>query len=81
MTKGEMKEIADEVREGKTYPEADVSPLFGLALPSFEEGKPVSKKSAVNHVMWQAQNMDGSIDEDEMMHNLNLMKEKKVTII
>lgn len=81
MTKDELKEVADEVRAGKSYENSKKSPLMGLALPNFPKETVARKEAIVNHCLWQSARLDGKIDEEELQHTLNLLKEKRVIMV
>ena len=81
MTKAEIREVVDDLRNGKTYPDVDTSPLYGLALEDFPKGKYVRKEVISNMLNWQCMLLNGEIDEDELDNCLRWWKEKRVVMI
>ena len=63
MTKNEIKEVVDEMRQHKTYPDVSTEPLFWFALSDFPTGKFVRKEVIVNMLNWQCACLDGSFDD------------------
>jgi hypothetical protein len=81
MTKADIKEVVDDLRNGKTYSGVDTSPLFGLALDDFPKGKYVRKEVISNLLNWQCMLLNGEIDEEELDNTLTWLKEKRVVMI
>lgn len=81
MTKNEIKLVVDELREGKSYPDTDISPLSGCRLIDFPIGKIIRKEVIVMHLRWQALYLNGKIDEEELSSCLEIFKSKKVIMI
>ncbi len=81
MTKAEIKEVVDDLRNGKTYSGVDTSPLLGLALGDFPKGKFVRKEVISNLLNWQCQLLNGEIDENELDDTLRWLKEKRVVMV
>ena len=81
MNKAEIKLVVDELREGKSYPETDISPLSGCGLSDFQKGKMIRKEVIVMHLRWQALYLNGNIDEEELSSCLEILKTKKVIMV
>lgn len=81
MTKKEIQTVVNELREGISYPEVDISPLSGCGLPDFPKGKMIRKESIVMHLRWQCLFLNGNIDEEELCNELQLLKENKVIMV
>ena len=81
MTKVEIKEVVNDLRNGKTYPGVDTSPLFGLALSDFPKGKYVRKEVISNLLNWQCQLLNGEIDENELDECITWLREKRVVMV
>ena len=81
MTKNEIKEVVDDLRNGKTYPGVDTSPLCGIALSDFPKGKIVRKEVISNMLSWQCQLLNGEIDENELVDCIGWLKEKRVVMV
>jgi len=81
MTKADVKEVVDDLRNGKTYPGVDTTPLLGLALDDFPKGKFVRKEVISNMLNWQCQLLNGEIDEQELDDCLTWLKQKKVVMV
>lgn len=81
MNKADLKIVVDEFREGKSYPETDISPLSGCGLPNFPLKKVVRKEVIVMHLRWQAMYLNGKTDEEELSSCLQILKDKKVIMV
>ena len=81
MTKADIIQVVDDLRNGKTYPGVDTSPLFGLALSDFPKGKFVRKEVISNMLNWQCMLLNGNIDENELDDCIVWLKQKKVVMI
>ena len=81
MTKDDMKVLADELRQGKSYPEADISVLSGCGLSDFEKRKPVRKEAIVMHLRWQCLTLNGTVLDSQLTEELQILKEKEVLMI
>lgn len=81
MNKTEIKLVVNELREGKSYPDTDISPLSGCGLSDFPIGKMIRKEVIVMHLRWQCLFLNGNIDEEELSSCLYILKSKKVIMI
>jgi len=81
MTKKEIVTVVNELREGTSYPEVDISPLSGCGLPNFPKNKMIRKEAIVMHLRWQCLFLNGNIDEEELCNDLQLLKENKVIMV
>lgn len=81
MTKNEIKEVVDDLRNGKTYPGVDTSPIFGIGLSDFPKGKFIRKEVISNYLNWQCMMLNGNIDEAELDECLFCLKDKKVVMV
>jgi hypothetical protein len=81
MNKGELKIVVDELRNGTSYPEVDISPLSGCGLHDFPFGKIIRKEVIVMHLRWQCLFFNGKIDEEELCNCLEIFKWKKVIMV
>ena len=73
--------LADELRADISYPDVDPVPLFGCGLNDFPKFKPVRKEAILQHLRWQCKCLDGSIDENQLSEEFQILKEKKVIMI
>jgi len=81
MTKADIVEVVNDLRNGKTYPGVDTSPLLGLALSDFPKRKIVRKEVISNLLNWQCMLLNGNIDENELVDCISWLKEKKVVMV
>ena len=81
MTKKELTLVTRELKEGISYPDTDLTPLWGCALSTFPLFKFVSKEVIVMHLRWQCLMFNGNIDEDELSNCLEILKHKKVIMV
>ena len=81
MTKAEIKEVVNDLRNSKTYPGVDTEPLYGLGLSDFTKGKYVRREVISNFLNWQCMFLNGEIDEKELDNCLFLLKNKKVVMV
>jgi hypothetical protein len=81
MTKKEIQIVVNELREGISYPEVDISPLSGCDLTGFPKNKMIRKEAIVMHLRWQCLFLNGNIDEEELCNELQLLKENKVIMV
>jgi len=81
MTKKELNIVTRELKEGINYPDTDLTPLWGCALPEFSLFQFISKEVIVMHLRWQCIMMNGNIDEKELNECLQILKDKKVIMV
>ena len=81
MTKKEIKQVVDELRNNISYPDVEISPLTGCGLKEFPERKIIRKEVIVQHLRWQCIYLNGGIDEEELTNNLEIFKWKKIIMI
>lgn len=81
MNKSEIKIVVDELRENKSYPEVDISPMSGCGLSDFPSGKIIRKEAIVMHLRWQCMFLNGNIDEEELSYELQLLKTNKIIMV
>lgn len=81
MTKDDFKVVVDDLRNGVSYPETDISPLSGCGLSDFPKRKMVRKEVIVMHLRWQCLYLNGNIDETELSNCLENFKDIKLVMI
>jgi len=81
MTKSEIKEVVDDLRNHVTYPNVSTEPLHGLGLDDFPYGKYVRREVISNFLNWQCACLDGSFDEPELDNCIWLLKNKRVVMV
>lgn len=81
MTKKEIQILVNELREDKSYPGTDISPLCGCGLSDFPQHKMIRKEVLVQHLKWQCKYLNGGIDEEELCNCLDNFKNKKIIMI
>jgi len=81
MTKTEIKQVVDELRNDISYPDVEISPLTGCGLKDFPLNKMIRKEVIVEHLRWQCLYLNGGIDEEELCNNLEIFKWKKIIMI
>jgi hypothetical protein len=81
MNKEEIKVVVQELREGISYPETDIGPLYGCGLDDFPKNKMIRKEVIVMHLRWQCLFFNGNIDEQELSNSLFILKDKKVIMV
>ena len=80
MTKTELITVVNDLRDGKTFPDVDTSPLYGLGLDDFPKRRTVRREVISNFLNWQCMFLDGTIDEEELDNCMFLLKKKVVMI-
>ena len=81
MNKKEIKVVVDELRNNISYDDIDITPMIGCGLSGFEKGKHIRKEVIVMHLRWQCLNLNGSIDEETLINELELLKENKIIMV
>lgn len=81
MNKKEIKVVVDELRNNISYDDIDISPMAGCRLSGFKKGKHIRKEVIVMHLRWQCLNINGSIDEEALVDELELLKENKIIMV
>lgn len=81
MNKKELKIVTRELKDGKSYPDADIWVFDGFGLPDYPKGKAISKEAIVQMLRYQTIQLNGSIDEEELSNCLYLLKAKQVIMV
>ena len=90
MRKVEIKQVLDELRDGKRYwkPEDGLDNLFkmtepmdGCGLPSFPKGKMVPKESIVEFLHWQCVCLNGTIDFEALQECVEILMVQKIVMV
>jgi hypothetical protein len=81
MNKSEIKIVVEELRQGTSYPDVDISPLTGCGLSDFPLMKMIRKEVIVMHLRWQCLFLNGNIDEEELDNCLQIFKHKKIIMV
>lgn len=81
MNKNDVKTVVDELRNDVSYPDTDITPLFGCGLPDFPDRKFVSKEVIVSHLRWQCMQLNGNVDENQLTEEIQVLRDKRVVMI
>jgi len=81
MNKKELIIVTRELKEGKSYPNADISIFDGFALPNYPKNNIISKETIVQMLRYQTMQFNGEINEQELSNCLYLLKAKKVIMV